>query len=193
MVSIFSSNLKEKKDGYPQKLFLQDIRHLKYHTRWSWHPTGSSYAPSHLRMWKLEWRWMWERVLVYTHLFVTHELCMTWISQEHLPFTFSLGLNSLVQNQLLNAPPGPELTWQSIYLQPRSKTKNRRIIWHYYCDTIVIKKLSPIYVHDHELYRAQEVRYCLCVLLVLQEVSVFVCAKLDAVPARIYSGGFSEV
>lgn len=44
---------------------------------------------------------MQEQGLVCTRLFVAHELCVTRLSQECLPFTFSLGLNSLVQNQLL--------------------------------------------------------------------------------------------
>lgn len=114
---------------------------------------------------------------------------MTWISQEHLPFAFSLWLNSLVQNQLLNASPGLGLTWHSIYVQPMSKTKHK-IIWFICCNTMVIKTLP----NSCSLSRAQEDRYCLCVLLMLQQVSVcvqvFVCAKLHAVPAstRIQRG-----
>lgn len=57
-----------------------------------------------------------QRMRFFAHMFATHALCMTGISQEHLPFTFSLRLSSLVQNQLNITIPAPESTWQSMYV-----------------------------------------------------------------------------
>lgn len=103
------------------------------------------------------WTWLEmnvKKVLVCTHLFAAHSLCMTWISQEHLPFTFSIGLNSLVQNQLLTASPG--------------KGPKQRIFSS-------VQEVQILFV---------------CVWLVLQEVSVLVCAKLSSCTQFQLASGF---
>lgn len=107
---------------------------------------------------------MWKQVIVCTHLFAAHALCMTWISQEHLPFTFPIGLNSLVQNQLLTASPG-----QSRHGKAYMCSQNKEYFAQF-----------------------RKFRYCLCVWFVLQEVGVLVCAKLSSYTQFQLASGFNS-
>lgn len=143
-----SSDMKEKSNVlYIHKTL--PLAHMTFKRRPRWQPGRLSYAPTRPHMRKNLNENECEAESLFAHIRLLH-MNYAWhgFHKSILPFTFSLGLNSLVQNQLLNAFPGPELTWRSIYEQPRSNRRKQtkeqtQSNSHYCCDTTLIKPSPP--------------------------------------------------